>query len=91
MCIEIRYRVNDIIPPEWNDNDTNTLIAIYGKSHSKNVITNVFRTCVNYHKEAPTFFDEVKIKMPMNINEKHHLLFTYEQKLKKKWERGEGI
>jgi dedicator of cytokinesis protein 6/7/8 len=33
-------------------------------------------TAVNYHNKSPTFCDEIKIALPANLKQNHHLLFT---------------
>lgn len=31
---------------------------------------------VNYHNKCPTFYDEIKIAMPAELKQNHHLFFT---------------
>lgn len=33
-------------------------------------------TNVSYHTTNPTWYDEIKIRLPVHITTKHHLLFT---------------
>lgn len=33
-------------------------------------------TAVNYHNKCPTFYDEIKVALPADIQQNHHLLFT---------------
>ena len=32
---------------------------------------------INYHSKVPQYYDEIKILLPHNLNEKHHLLFKF--------------
>ena len=32
---------------------------------------------ITYHSKVPQFYDEIKILLPLNLNEKHHLLFKF--------------
>lgn len=50
--------------------------AIFGKSNCADFSTEAY-TSVIYHNKNPDFCDEIKIKMPTKITEKHHLLFTF--------------
>lgn len=50
--------------------------AIFEKSPSLNYVSEAYST-VSYHQKCPTFYDEFKIKLPADLNEKHHLLFTF--------------
>uniref|UniRef100_A0A1B0BZM0 Dedicator of cytokinesis protein 7 n=1 Tax=Glossina palpalis gambiensis TaxID=67801 RepID=A0A1B0BZM0_9MUSC len=49
--------------------------AIFGKSSSPEYSTEAF-TAVNYHNKCPTFYDEIKIALPANLKQNHHLFFT---------------
>ncbi|KAJ5076990.1 dedicator of cytokinesis dock [Anaeramoeba ignava] len=53
-----------------------------GMSHFYGVIrqkkfVNFRYTKANFQKKAPKFHDEIKLLLPQDITEKHHLLFTY--------------
>lgn len=49
--------------------------AIFGKSNCADFTTEAY-TAVTYHSKNPDFYEEVKIRLPAKITEKHHLLFT---------------
>ncbi len=34
-------------------------------------------TAVSYHNKAPDFYEEVKVALPVNVTEQHHILFTF--------------
>ncbi|XP_055386415.1 dedicator of cytokinesis protein 7 [Condylostylus longicornis] len=51
------------------------LPAIFGKSSCPEFTTEAY-TAVNYHNKCPTFYDEIKILLPANLNQNHHILFT---------------
>ncbi|KAM4052801.1 dedicator of cytokinesis protein 8 isoform 2-T2 [Anomaloglossus baeobatrachus] len=54
----------------------NALPVIFGKSNGPEFLDEVC-TAVTYHNKAPDFYEEVKIKLPAKLTEKHHLLFTF--------------
>uniref|UniRef100_A0A8C8STH9 Dedicator of cytokinesis 8 n=1 Tax=Pelusios castaneus TaxID=367368 RepID=A0A8C8STH9_9SAUR len=49
---------------------------IFGKSSGPEFVQEVY-TAVTYHNKSPDFYEEVKIKLPAKLTEKHHLLFTF--------------
>ncbi|XDV48898.1 hypothetical protein PO909_018249 [Leuciscus waleckii] len=50
--------------------------VIYGKSSGPEFLQEVY-TPVTYHNRSPDFYDELKIRLPARLTEKHHLLFTF--------------
>jgi len=52
------------------------LTCIYGKSSGPELVKEVW-TSITYHNKTPDFYEEVKVKLPPNLDEKHHLLFTF--------------
>lgn len=54
---------------------TDALNAIFAKSSCPEFTTEAF-TSVNYHNKCPAFYDEIKIAMPADLKQNHHLLFT---------------
>ncbi|XP_053555956.1 dedicator of cytokinesis protein 8 [Bombina bombina] len=50
--------------------------VIFGKSNGPEFVEVVY-TAVTYHNKAPDFYEEVKIKLPAKVTNKHHLLFTF--------------
>ena len=52
------------------------LKVLYGKSNCSE-LTNEVYTAVTYHNKCPDFYEEVKIKLPSNLREYHHILFTF--------------
>ncbi|XKL65388.1 hypothetical protein PGB90_008808 [Kerria lacca] len=52
------------------------LDIIYGKSSCPQFCSEVYAS-VNYHNRCPAFYDEFKIQLPANLNEQHHLFFTF--------------
>ena len=34
-------------------------------------------TAVTYHNRSPDFYEEIKIKLPADLDDRHHLLFTF--------------
>ncbi|NXD26640.1 DOCK8 protein, partial [Spelaeornis formosus] len=50
--------------------------VIFGKSSGPEFVQEIY-TAVTYHNKSPDFYEEVKIKLPAKLTEKHHLLFTF--------------
>ncbi|XP_026125842.1 dedicator of cytokinesis protein 8 isoform X3 [Carassius auratus] len=50
--------------------------VIFGKSSGPEFLQEVY-TPVTYHNRSPDFYDEIKIRLPARLTEKHHLLFTF--------------
>lgn len=50
--------------------------AIFGKSSTSRYVSEAYTT-VSYHQKCPSFYDEFKIKLPADLDDKHHLLFTF--------------
>ena len=40
-------------------------------------MTNEMYSAVTYHNKSPDFYEEIKIKLPSNLRECHHILFTF--------------
>lgn len=57
------------------EKQTDALNVIFGKSSCPQ-FQNEMYTIVNYHNRSPTFYDEIKVQLPANLNQNHHLLFT---------------
>eukprot|EP01133_Synstelium_polycarpum_P007631 gene7631-8927_t len=49
---------------------------IYGRSNTE-LFTTRHYTSVTYHSKTPIFYDEVKIRLPINLNAQQHILFTF--------------
>ena len=49
---------------------------IFGKSSCPE-FTNEVYTAVTYHNKCPDFYEEVKLKLPSNLREFHHILFSF--------------
>ena len=58
------------------EGEADALPVIYGKSSCPQFTREVF-TAVTYHNKTPDFYEEVKIKLPSNLRDHHHLLFTF--------------
>ncbi|XP_077960787.1 dedicator of cytokinesis protein 10 isoform X2 [Gasterosteus aculeatus] len=52
------------------------LKCIYGKPGGP-VLTTTACSTVLHHSQNPDFYDEVKIELPTQLHEKHHLLFSF--------------
>uniref|UniRef100_A0A8C1UYM4 Dedicator of cytokinesis 8 n=1 Tax=Cyprinus carpio TaxID=7962 RepID=A0A8C1UYM4_CYPCA len=50
--------------------------VIFGKSSGPEFLREVY-TPVTYHNRSPDFYDEIKIRLPARLTEKHHLLLTF--------------
>lgn len=54
---------------------TDALNVIYGKSSCPQFQNEIY-SLVNYHSKVPSFYDEVKVQLPANLTQNHHILFT---------------
>ncbi|KAM9746054.1 dedicator of cytokinesis protein 7 isoform 1-T1 [Menidia menidia] len=52
------------------------LPVIFGKSSCSEFIKEAY-TPVIYHNKSPEFYEEMKMKIPANLTDNHHLLFTF--------------
>jgi len=52
------------------------LQAIYGRSSSKSFVSEIY-VPVNFHSKSPSFNEEIKIALPLNLTSSHHILFTF--------------
>ncbi len=58
------------------ESEADALNVIYGKSSCPQFTREVY-TAVTYHNKTPDFYEEVKFKLPSNMRDNHHLLFTF--------------
>lgn len=58
------------------ESQEHALKSIFGRSACPEFGTEAF-TAVTYHNKNPYFYDEIKIKLPANLSDQHHLLFTF--------------
>lgn len=58
------------------EEEHNAMPVIFGKSSCPEFATEAYTT-VSYHTKCPDFYDEFKLKMPANLGDQHHLLFTF--------------
>eukprot|EP01114_Cavostelium_apophysatum_P003911 TRINITY_DN1404_c0_g1_i1.p1 TRINITY_DN1404_c0_g1~~TRINITY_DN1404_c0_g1_i1.p1 ORF type:complete len:1840 (+),score=629.05 TRINITY_DN1404_c0_g1_i1:76-5595(+) len=59
-----------------NDENFEGLKVVYGRASSEAMSTYAL-TSATYHNKAPQFYDEIKIRLPAQLTDKHHLLFTF--------------
>ncbi|KAI6662013.1 Dedicator of cytokinesis protein 9 isoform X26 [Oopsacas minuta] len=82
LCVKIQFFDSD-------EKNARPLPNIFGKPPG-NIFVDKALTSVIYHYTNPDFAEEVKIYLPIHLDSKHHLLFTYShiscniQKLPKK-------
>eukprot|EP00063_Salmo_salar_P084947 XP_014059782.1 PREDICTED: dedicator of cytokinesis protein 7-like isoform X6 [Salmo salar] len=50
--------------------------VIFGKSSCAEFFTEAYSPVI-YHDKSPEFYEEVKMKIPANLTDNHHLLFTF--------------
>ncbi|XP_069746626.1 dedicator of cytokinesis protein 9 isoform X4 [Narcine bancroftii] len=67
VCMEFR---------ESDEEDSQPLRCIYGRPGGP-VFTKWAFTMVLHHHHNPEFYDEIKVELPTQLHEKHHLLFTF--------------
>ena len=74
---------NIAITVEFKDSDddhSEPLRAIFSRPDCTMTGENLVKSstsCVLHHDTAPDFYEEIKILLPFNLHERHHLLFTF--------------
>ncbi|ESP01696.1 hypothetical protein LOTGIDRAFT_172449 [Lottia gigantea] len=66
-CIEVKDSDDDVAVP---------LKCIYGRPGTS-IFTTVASTSVVHHNTTPDFTEEVKIALPTQLHDKHHILFRF--------------
>ncbi|XP_078065091.1 dedicator of cytokinesis protein 10 [Mustelus asterias] len=69
LAVRIEFRNSD-------GEGAQPLKCIYGKPGGS-LFTTSAQTTVLHHSQNPDFYDEVKIELPTQLNEKHHILFSF--------------
>ncbi|XP_019060143.1 dedicator of cytokinesis protein 9 isoform X11 [Fukomys damarensis] len=67
ICIEFK---------DSDEEDSQALKCIYGRPGGP-VFTRSAFAAVLHHHQNPEFYDEIKIELPTQLHEKHHLLLTF--------------
>ncbi|KAM8953703.1 dedicator of cytokinesis protein 10 [Pelodytes ibericus] len=67
VCIEFKNS---------DEEGSRPLKCIYGKPGGP-LFTTVAYTTILHHSQNPDFYDEVKIELPTQLHEKHHILFSF--------------
>ncbi|XP_076004947.1 dedicator of cytokinesis protein 9 isoform X2 [Genypterus blacodes] len=67
VCIEFK---------DTDEDDAQPLKCIYGRPGGP-LFTKQAYAAVLHHQQNPEFYDEIKIELPTQLHEKHHLLFTF--------------
>ncbi|KAJ0001252.1 hypothetical protein NQD34_006272 [Periophthalmus magnuspinnatus] len=58
------------------EDPSQALPVIFGKSSCAEFMREAY-TPVIYHNKTPEFYEEMKMKIPANLTDNHHLLFTF--------------
>ncbi|KAM3959107.1 LOW QUALITY PROTEIN: dedicator of cytokinesis [Aphomia sociella] len=58
------------------EDQASALPAIFGRSSCPEFTTEAYTTVV-YHNKNPSLYDEIKLKLPADLGDHHHLLFTF--------------
>uniref|UniRef100_A0A3P8W727 Dedicator of cytokinesis 10 n=1 Tax=Cynoglossus semilaevis TaxID=244447 RepID=A0A3P8W727_CYNSE len=69
LAVYVEFRSSD-------EEGAKPLKCIYGKSGGP-VFTTTACSTVLYHSQNPDFYDEVKIELPTELHQKHHLFFSF--------------
>ncbi|XP_053563795.1 dedicator of cytokinesis protein 9 isoform X2 [Bombina bombina] len=69
IAVSIEFKDSD-------DEDSQALKCIYGRPGNPVFVKNALAS-VLHHQQNPEFYDEIKIELPTQLHEKHHLLFTF--------------
>uniref|UniRef100_A0A671Z224 Dedicator of cytokinesis 9b n=1 Tax=Sparus aurata TaxID=8175 RepID=A0A671Z224_SPAAU len=67
VCIEFK---------DSDEDEAQPLKCIYGRPGGP-LFTKQAYAAVLHHQQNPEFYDEIKIELPTQLHEKHHLLFTF--------------
>ncbi|XP_046886677.1 dedicator of cytokinesis protein 9 isoform X2 [Hypomesus transpacificus] len=67
VCVEFK---------DSDEEDTQPLKCIYGRPGGQ-LITKQAYAAVLHHQQNPEFYNEIKMELPTQLHEKHHLLFTF--------------
>ncbi|XP_042637897.1 dedicator of cytokinesis protein 9 [Orycteropus afer afer] len=67
VCIEFK---------DSDEEDAQPLKCIYGRPGGPVFMRSAFAVVLHHHQN-PEFYDEIKIELPTQLHEKHHLLFTF--------------
>ncbi|XP_037392445.1 dedicator of cytokinesis protein 9 isoform X7 [Pygocentrus nattereri] len=67
VCVEFR---------DSDEEDAQPLKCIYGRPGGPLFSRHAY-AAVLHHQQNPEFYDEIKIELPTQLHEKHHLLFTF--------------
>ncbi|XP_043927228.1 dedicator of cytokinesis protein 9 isoform X3 [Protopterus annectens] len=67
VCIEFK---------DSDDDDAQSVKCIYGRPGGP-LFTRSAYAVVLHHHQNPEFYDEIKIELPTQLHDKHHLLFTF--------------
>ncbi|XP_053314862.1 dedicator of cytokinesis protein 10 isoform X2 [Spea bombifrons] len=67
VCIEFKNS---------DEEGSQPLKCIYGKPGG-HLFTRTAYTTILHHSQNPDFYDEVKIELPTQLHEKHHILFSF--------------
>ncbi|XP_074634034.1 dedicator of cytokinesis protein 9-like isoform X3 [Acropora palmata] len=70
ISVKIEFRDSD-------DENSRPLKCIYKKKGSPGFTTHAY-AAVLHHCTNPTFYEEVKINLPTQLTEKHHVFFTFQ-------------
>uniref|UniRef100_A0A3Q3WTZ9 Uncharacterized protein n=1 Tax=Mola mola TaxID=94237 RepID=A0A3Q3WTZ9_MOLML len=58
------------------EDPSQALPVIFGKSSCAEFMNEAY-TPIIYHNKSPEFYEEMKMKIPANLTDNHHLLFTF--------------
>uniref|UniRef100_A0A8C3ACU3 Dedicator of cytokinesis 6 n=1 Tax=Cyclopterus lumpus TaxID=8103 RepID=A0A8C3ACU3_CYCLU len=58
------------------EDPSQALPVIFGKSSCAEFMQDAY-TPIIYHDKSPEFYEEMKMKIPANLTDNHHLLFTF--------------
>ncbi|KAE9549990.1 hypothetical protein FO519_006810, partial [Halicephalobus sp. NKZ332] len=79
-CVNLSNRPgnarNICVKMELLDSQQNPLKSIFGKSSTSNMSTRAYSS-VLYHNKSPQFGDEVKFQLPIDLDDGHHIKFTF--------------
>jgi hypothetical protein len=76
IACEVRVMTDDRDPSGGSTAAAATLAVVFGQALAPALDLSA-RTTVEYHNRKPRFVDEIKVALPPDVGERHHLLFSF--------------
>lgn len=79
ILIKIELREIDTVSSEYpvSLGSVYKLNPNFSSIDDNNLLVNEYLTSITHHNKNPQFYDEIKFLLPLNLTEKHHVLFRF--------------